>query len=902
MSEKKNRTSGNPSHTESVDWAERLRASMNADHTEPREDRTEETDDELSAMIRSALAGREKPTEAVSLDLDTSDFEEEPAEEIEEEPAEEIPEAPHPIAAEIIFPEEKPLAPRFYSTDDRLNGLSPDEGPGGRRLSELDAENARLLAEMDPLTGTEDLKAPSSLTEDDTNAVSEEKATRAEADETSARETRSEGPDSVKTEKTEKKKAKPHRPRDPLQLGLDDIRPLTPANPITGRGTVTHSSKETKAPHRPAPAVAEPPSDDTDIHVDLGHETDLNTKKAPEQVESLREKTAAEAIHGRGDAVVTNRGREYRGSTESDAVSIAYTRARRAAVIRLCIAATGALLGVLYDLFGFLTLPLSILTFANTPLYPLFGILWMLAVSLIFIPRLLRGLKSLWSFEPTRYAVAALALPVAVAQGVWGICTSSPYLFCGAALLTLTLSALSELFAVQGEKDAFTVVSAGKLCHVLTDEPTPAAVARSKNLPRDTHILTAVRTGRVSDYFARTCRYNPYMGKLNYLFPVALLVAIAAAGITVARGDSLLYQGVPVFTATYLSCLPAAYLIAMSLPAALSNRFLRRRGAAVIGTAAPDEYGRENTHLIFFDGDVMKATHRKDVTLRSDKNPVYWKTLGDVLFRLLNTPLAVEPVLRGDSLDSYRVDVTEQSEGCIRLHLTERETDRAIEVLAGTHDALAKRGIRLPKRTMEESYKNSPESHVMYLAFNGHFHMAYAAEYRVGSSFEQVAEALKALNCGVSVAGFDPMVDPDMKDLLYLRRHTEVDVVRPAAHEAIRRTRSSGLVATNRATDLLYPFAATRRMRRIYRLSHLLCWLGVAVSFAMAALSVSLGQGGLLSSASVLLCQLLSTLISVGLCLIAVRPSALFLTAPRIDEVVIEESAPESEAPSHTSK
>ncbi|MBQ4111413.1 MAG: hypothetical protein IJD38_01315, partial [Clostridia bacterium] len=97
-------------------------------------------------------------------------------------------------------------------------------------------------------------------------------------------------------------------------------------------------------------------------------------------------------------------------------------------------------------------------------------------------------------------------------------------------------------------------------------------------------------------------------------------------------------------------------------------------------------------------------------------------------------------------------------------------------------------------------------------------------------------------------------------------------------------------------------FAATRRMRRIYRLSHLLCWLGVAVSFAMAALSVSLGQGGLLSSASVLLCQLLSTLISVGLCLIAVRPSALFLTAPKIDEAVIEESAPESEAPSHTSK
>jgi hypothetical protein len=447
--------------------------------------------------------------------------------------------------------------------------------------------------------------------------------------------------------------------------------------------------------------------------------------------------------------------------------------------------------------------------------------------------------------------------------------------------LTLTLSALAELMAVQGEKDAFSVVSAGKTCHILTDEPTPAAEERRKTLPEGTRVLTAVRTGRVSDYVARTCRYDPCMGRLNYLLPVALLAAIAGAGATVLKGGSLLHQGVPVFTATYLAALPAAYLLALSLPLTLSNRLLRRRGAAVIGTAAAKEYGEGKPHLIFSDGDTLKASCRKDITLRGDKNSAQWKALGDMVFRLLNTPLAVEPVLRGEGMERYRIDLSEQGEGFIRFHLTDRESEQAVEVLAGTHEALVKRGVRLPKKTMEETYKKSPDSHVLYLAFNRHFHMAYASEYRVGSTFGAVAEALTALGCGVSLSSYDPMTDPDMKDLLYLRRHTAVDVVRPASHEAVRKTRSSGLVATARATDLIHPFAACRRMRRITRLSHLLCWLGIAVSLGITVLAVSLGQSHLLSSAYAVLWQVLSALLAAGLCLATLTPKSLFLTTPK---------------------
>jgi hypothetical protein len=372
------------------------------------------------------------------------------------------------------------------------------------------------------------------------------------------------------------------------------------------------------------------------------------------------------------------------------------------------------------------------------------------------------------------------------------------------------------------------------------------------------------------------------MGRLNYLLPVALLAAITGAGLAVLRGGSLLYQGIPVFTATYMTCLPSAYLLAMNLPFCLSNRLLRRKGAAVLGTSAAAEYAdRGKAHLIFSDGDAIHATNRKDGALRGDANAPEWKSLADVLFLLLDTPLAVEPILKGRTLSHYRIDVLEQGEEFIRLHLIDRESEQAIEVMAGAHDAMTRRGIRLPKKNMEMRYKKTDDSHVLYVAFNRRFHLAYSAEYRVGSTFAHVTKSLAALGHGVSLASFDPLLDPDMKEILHLRPYTTVEVLRPTVHEAAKSSRSSRLLATGRSLDLLYPFAACHCMKRSYRLAHLLCWMAVPVSLCMTLAAVLIGREWLLSSAYVVLWQMLSSALITGLCAVAIRPKSLcFQTSP----------------------
>ena len=70
-----------------VDWAERLKASMNTENTEPADSPApapSAEDDDLAALLRAQLALREKATPTSGFDLDTSEFEEESEKEFKE--------------------------------------------------------------------------------------------------------------------------------------------------------------------------------------------------------------------------------------------------------------------------------------------------------------------------------------------------------------------------------------------------------------------------------------------------------------------------------------------------------------------------------------------------------------------------------------------------------------------------------------------------------------------------------------------------------------------------------------------------------------------------------------------------------------------------------------------------
>ena len=80
-------TEKNNPRNETVDWAERLKASMNAEpaETPARATSPAAEEDDLAALLRAQLAHRAESAETFTYDLDTSEFEEdEETEEVEE--------------------------------------------------------------------------------------------------------------------------------------------------------------------------------------------------------------------------------------------------------------------------------------------------------------------------------------------------------------------------------------------------------------------------------------------------------------------------------------------------------------------------------------------------------------------------------------------------------------------------------------------------------------------------------------------------------------------------------------------------------------------------------------------------------------------------------------------------
>ncbi len=987
-----------PQQEETVDWAERLKASMSEESRSTLS--IDSTDDDLAALLRAQLAkGTEEPLSASSLDI--SEFESESEEDSPDESEEDSPdefeedypdeseedspdeseedypdefeedypdeseedspdeseedysdesEEDYPDEAEEDYPDESEEDYPDESEEDYPdepedeNNAEPLPSPaaasviadellnGGDRLSALaalDEENTRLLEEEGITLLPEEGRLPDQISLFDEEARGSTFAQEEADDDTYDASTddvcdTDEGHvarvlDAAFEAERAATEADAHEyilPYDPMQLGLeaqsvqscaaDEEAPFLGAEyAAIGKTSVVTAGSEAKADRHTVPfggtlytermshAGDETTEErDTDLYLRLGYEQDLQHAREQERVERLRTRADAEAPMDDSPASNVSVSQEYTGRARNEAVERAYNRAGRKQLLRLLAAIMATAIALAYESIPAIPALARALPFVQTFAYPLIAAAWLLLACIPFAGRIRHGLVSLFAFEPARYSVVATAIPVALLQAILSACSGAPgdVLFVGATLTMLAVAAVSELLATLGEERAFSVVSAGKPVAILTDDATPASVAAKAVLPREDNtdaapIRTVVRTGRLSDYFARTNRYNPYMARLNYLVPATLLAAILTAGLTLILGGDLLTDASRVFAATYLGALPGAYLLAMSLPLCHANRRMARHGLALVGAASIAELadGQGET-VIFADGDALTAVNRKEITLRDDPEIDRWRYMAAEVFHLINSPLAVTMPLPPAALDDVHVEIAETGEGCVKLYLigsragrpatrrTRQETPTpAVEVLLGTHDALVRRGVRLPKASMEQAYKKSGASRVLYLAFDRRFHLAYAAEYRPTRAFAHAVATLADTDRRVALYTYDPTLTPSVLDTPRMRALPRVELLRPAYVETRRGARSAALVCTEQATDIVLPLVAARSVRRGYTIASILSWVAFVGSVCLCGVAAWQGGMWLLSSATVTGWQILWSLLAAAGSLLPLR-------------------------------
>lgn len=598
----------------------------------------------------------------------------------------------------------------------------------------------------------------------------------------------------------------------------------------------------TAADGRTAYVVAEEADEqcrDTELFIRLGYEAEINREDDATHVDMVKadyiRSTEADRIGSRNVIPAVYDGKEYHGRVaETAELEVRYDRAVRSAKAGAWFAILCTLCGLCYDLLPRWVVEGSMLaTFVNARLYQIGGMLLLILCCIPFVTRLLRGWRSLMDFEPVAYAVPCVAVFFALFHGIVSICLPDdlrrPVTFVGAALCTLWPAVCSDLLTALSERRSFMVVSSGKRKYVVTEmADTPSALDESAHRRSDG--LLVKKTHHVVDFFMWANRYHTRWGQLNYLIPLSVLGALLSAVVVVLAGGSVAVDGLHIFVTAALSALPASLAIVLTLPLFRTNRIIAEQGSTVVGAASAEIYAASGdpgqaTRLIFGDGAALKATAIKEITIKEEPRTETYRQMAQRIFALLGNPLdqSYNDTYRHGA-DGLRLEIAEARPNYAKMYLVNTRRREAVEVVMGTHAELTALGIHLPEERLEQVYKKSPGSRVLYMVFDGKLRLMYATEYRIRTSFASTVHALGQDGYAPVVTTCDPLVTEGIMQSRLLRGAPAVTTVRTTQYEDVHEGESSGLISTGRATDIAYPLRACRVMRKTYRLGAALQW------------------------------------------------------------------------------
>lgn len=658
----------------------------------------------------------------------------------------------------------------------------------------------------------------------------------------------------------------------------------------TGLDTPSHSneSSNNQQEHQAQPDVASAPSGpsedaadrDTEMLLRLGYEEELRTDAdTSERTDRIKNQVLRRAHIGtRNSRPVAYREKEYNGREMTQDVEHTYRRTIRITWARLFVMVLGLMVGLIYDHLPTWSIHIPELSmFTTTVWYPLCGMALLLLFALPCLPRLWWGLRSLYDFEPVRDAVPAMAFLIGLlhhtmAAGAVALhAAGTSTLFVGGVLSIFTLTTLCDLLAAYAEKKSFALVSSGK--------PGFAMTVTQKVPSSGDRLLTVRRTLHIPDFFAWANHYNGRMGLLNYFLPIALLISLVAGSLTLLWKGDLWTDGVRIFTATYLAALPGSFLLSMVLPLWSANRTLAEHECTVIGEATPDVYipsaRKSHTQMHMADGYALRAISPNIITIRGDQNAMTWRLMACKLFALMDCALAeAEISVSKEDLDSIRVDMAESGEQYIKLYMTDIHTSETVELTAGTHEALTRLGISLPSVHREATYRKTAQAQVMYLAFDRHFRMACAVEYKPQLAFLRAVEQLEKLGCHVSLITYDPLVSQATLKSTDSTQ-TSVHLIRARQCGELYGTLSSGLLSCAKGLDILRPYLACHKIKKAYTYGAFLSGATLLCAGVTSILSFRMHMDSSIYPLFPLLWQGVSVLLSVVLTLLLVNAKTL---------------------------
>ena len=558
--------------------------------------------------------------------------------------------------------------------------------------------------------------------------------------------------------------------------------------------------------------------EDIALILELGYENELGKLVGYETLKRLKNEQARKiAQHeiANSRTAFGYRGEELVGTRHKDAVVAAYLQDRKRLLLRTVLTALLSIALLLLDVPTLWQVYSAPFIEAYPLLFPLVSLLLLAATALLHFSRIRAGLRSIFRFAVTPYAICAVLPPVVLLYDLAKLFAASPMLPINfLTSLVFLATTVCDLLRLSCEMRVLQILQTETPKYVLS-EPTP----QKRKLRRGDKIVKIINDDRgeptyqvsecyrVTGFFRRSNALHTARTPLIILLGASFVLTVALGFATAIRTSSL-SSALSAAAATLLATAPLSALFTFFYPLTRANRLLSQQKCALVGEESVEEYRVEKT-VIFADIDLFTAQKRAELSVREGSELRTDLLLTGALLRKLGGTVGA----LGNSSANHR---TPPSVSIVRIQHggVEAIVDGTRHLLIGDVAFLAKSGIRVPAESTDDSLRRTESTALMYVAVDGVLKLRYEVEYRANPQFEAMIRDLADRNTAVAIHTYDPNLNNAF--LCNCRADTAepVEVIKPGRFEEEKplEIADSGAVALGAATDLIYPLHAAHHI------------------------------------------------------------------------------------------
>lgn len=576
-------------------------------------------------------------------------------------------------------------------------------------------------------------------------------------------------------------------------------------------------------------------------------------------------------------------GREFSHLSDRDAVLARFSRSLRGLKVRTVLTSIIFLLVLAIENLSLFSGGKVDIPFVEA--YPVsvniasFALL-MIAVFISAKP-LFNGFKDALKFNCSEYSAVSFSVFFVIVYDIVSIAMfvskgERYFMLNTVTLLGLLMTLVARCLDHRREYRAFCLMSDGekKYCAEKYIPIVKNSAKRTENKFQSSFITA--ETDIVDGYFERTSRTSEWYKKQSFIIAPIFALSLLVFIISYLNGKELLLSYSYLVTSIAL-CMPISMVILNSVSFACASKDMNKKGCAVIGEQAADEYSQAYG-MVFGEKAMLGASFNSIDRERSCGDEEMQSAVKYVckLFSLIDSSVSetVISVLGGEDISNVKLKVEHIEPDGIEAFSAENH-----RILLGEREYMLRHRIDIKpagvRVNSEDVFKKTLGS--LYVAVDDLICWKLVLDYEAKKEFIKAAEILMSEGVCTGVETVNPNINEDF--LLKHRFPTSVSTVtsdRFAVNEADTEksadnkssdasasvSKNSGIIAKHEC-DMIYPLLWCKHIKHNQRVGMGVTFAMMAVSLAVLSFSAIFGLHTSLSSAMLTLISLITNVIAM---------------------------------------